>query len=359
MRDPGEIHLEKVIVHVIDHHHHPRPITSDVPLALSGRPSLRKYFEGQVASALADPQAVAARFVGADANPVAETCRKLLGGSGQLPAQSKRLAEALFAAVAGNRSIAVGNLVVGSYVASAYPGDRFLAMIKIDLTEVLIRQVQTDPVGRTTVTFRVQENALPTLGTRLQKAAIVHLRGGSGEEMELLLLDRQVAKAAADFFARDFLGAEPRYTTERRTELLSEALFAAHHKLTTPAAGQPAVLDPATGDQVLGQIRNVLGSVQVDSAGFVAGLDVSEEAREILAKEIARRKIAGQYAIDPRHAKEHLIKKRRAVAAYGIELEFEADFEGVVVQELEQWPLADGTMMTRICLEAPDWKWVK
>lgn len=358
MRDPGPIHIDKAIAHVVDHHRFEDPVLSDYPLAVGKRP-LREYFEGQVGNVLSDPQAVAARFSAAG-NPVADHCRQILTKRRTFTPRSQRLAEALFDAIAGNRSIAPGNFVVCAYRAESYPGVDFLALLKIDLTEVLIQEIETDAEGRHSVTYSVHENALPTLGRKLQKAVVVRLLDDRPPDHELLLLDRQVPQAAAEFFAKTFLGAEPIYTTRERTELFYDALSEAHKKLTTPPKkGVEPALDLAAGNELLDQIRTVMATRHVDSAAFLSSLAIPGEARKVVEKSIGKRLTDRQFDLDPEHAREKVMRERRFVGDFGIDVRFFADFEDAVISSSEERRDADGTPITRVCLEVPRLRWIQ
>ncbi len=360
MRDPGPIHIQKAIAHVVDHHQYAEPVLSDFALAVDKRPRLKEYFEGQVENVLSDPQAVAARFVAAEENPVADHCHQILTRPRTFNGRSQQLAKALFAAIGGNRSIAPGNFVVCTYRAERYPDVTFLALIKIDLTAVLIQEVETDSEGRQSVTYSVHENALPTLGRKLQKAAVVRLLGNPEPRYELLLLDRQVPQAAAEFFAAGFLGAEPIYTTRERTELFYDALAEAHKKLTTPPKkdAEP-LLDLAAGNELLDQVRAVMTHRWIDSAALVDGLALPDPAKEVLQKTIRKRLTAEQFDLDPDHAREKVMPLRRFVGDFGIDVRFQADFENTIVTRSEQRIADDGTPITDVCLEVRNLKWVR
>lgn len=358
MREPGPIHIQKAIAHVVDHHQLAEPVLSDFALAVDKRPRLKEYFEGQVENVLSDPQAVAARFVAAEENPVADHCHQILTRPRTFNGRSQQLAKALFAAIGGNRSIAPGNFVVCTYRAESYPDVTFLALIKIDLTAVLIQEVETDSEGRQSVTYSVHENALPTLGRKLQKAAVVRLLDNPEPRYELLLLDRQVPQAAAEFFAAGFLGAEPIYSTRERTELFYDALSEAHKKLTTAKKDAEPLLDLAAGNELLDQVRAVMTHRWIDSAAFVDGLALPDPAKEVLQKSIRKRLTAEQFDLDPDHAREEVMPERRFVGDFGIDVRFWAVNQGAVIRSWNERE-EDGTKITDVCLEVRNLKWVR
>jgi hypothetical protein len=66
-----------------------------------------------------------------------------------------------------------------------------------------------------------------------------------------------------------------------------------------------------------------------------------------------------QFAIDPQYARENVLQMRRGKGKYGIKLEFEAKFESKVIYSEQQIELPGGETVTRICIDAPDRRWVK
>lgn len=359
MRNPGEIRIEKAIAHVVDHHHFEEPVVSDFALAVDKRPRLREYFEAQIDAVLADPEAVAARFLNPGKNPAAGDCRRILTQPRSFKSASQDLARLLYEAIGGNRSIAAGNFLVSTYSAENYEGVTFLALLKIDLTEVLIQEIETDAQGRHTVTYSIHDNALPTLGRKLQKAVVVRLRGNPKPDFEILLLDKQVPQAAAEFFAKTFLEAEPVYTTQERTREFVRAAYEAFTKVTRQVKEKPPLADLAAANQMLHHIRAATRAKQVNTAVFVDSMPGPDEAKQVFRAELAKRLTEQDFAIDPKFAATEVLPKKRFVGGYGIEVEYLAKFEGVVFKEIRQEKQQDGTVITTVQLRVPNLRWVK
>lgn len=238
MRDAINIHVERAIVHVVDNQRK-QAILSEVELSLAEQPKLQAYFDSQVANALTDPATSAAVFKPDGDTGTADLCYQVLGDEAKLIPNSQRLAERLFAIMAEDRRTVAGSLVVCLYSAANYLGNKFLALVKIDPSEVLVQKIARDRQGRRTVSFEVRDDALPTAREKLQKAAIVQPKR-RGAEYELLLLDRQVAKVAANFFASGFLNATPALDAHARTDKFYTAAQTAYNRLVQPTApGQP------------------------------------------------------------------------------------------------------------------------
>ncbi len=359
MRDPGNIQIKKAIAHVVDHHRFENAVTSDFALAVNKRPRLREYFEAQIGHVLADPEAVAARFLNQPKNPVANDCHRILAKPRSFKAASQDLARRLFTAIGGNRSIAAGNFLVCTYDAERYRGVTFLALLKIDLTEVLIQEIETDTRGRHSVTYSIHDNALPTLGRKLQKAIVVRLRGNPEPDFKMLLLDKQVPQAAAAFFAQGFLNAEPVFNTQQRTQEFVRAAYRAFRKVTKESKDKPSIVDLSTANDIAHRIRSAAGSPRVQTENFTDLLPGSEAVKEIFREEFAKRLTEQDFVIDPQHAAEIVLPKKRFIGDHGIEVEFLAKFENVVFQEIDKQRLEDGTEITTVKLKVPNLRWVR
>jgi hypothetical protein len=175
MRDAGEIHVERAIVHIVDHRK-PQLVLSEADLDLQGNGPLRDYFGGQVANALGDGRTHPARFNAEESQAAKDECLRILKRPSSLVASSQKLAHLLFDAMGTDQRITPGSLAVCVYRAKNYPNARFLALIKLDPGEVL-RQKITHVDGKKVVTFEVEPNVMPSTRKRLQKAAPIAPEG--------------------------------------------------------------------------------------------------------------------------------------------------------------------------------------
>ena len=369
MRNAANIHVERAIVHAIDHVRREAPTTSDYEIPLGARSKLREYFEGQVKNAVQASSTFAARFCDPQA-AVAGSCYRALDDGADFVPASQRLASALFAATRGNKSIAVGSLMVCLYTTPTYPGITFLALIKIDLTEVLIQEVEVDSEGHRTVTFSVHEDALPTLGAKLLKAAIVCPRAqrpqdDDGELWDLLLLDRQTKEEAAEFFAKGFLDAVPLLDDKQRTRKLWQGLTRAGRKLSRrPRKDEAPILDPAEAARFAARQEQVLFENDVDVPRLLANTRFAEDderdarAREVVEDTLDKAIVDQSFPIDRSVAKA-LMPKKRFVGDYGIEVAFAKRQADQIYRKVREFDDDEGRKVTVVELKVPRLAWVE
>ena len=176
MRDIDKVGLERAILHQVE--------AGDSGLRMSGRelpldqsPKLVEFLAGHLRNGLKDSQTRAARWpqdrLSAE---VPATCQALLAGTLDLVTGSQRLATALHAAIGNDQRIARGALAVAVYHDAAAGGpdtERFVAMVKLDPSDVFRPEWRTDVGGMSYLSVSLLEDALPTLRERLQKCAFV------------------------------------------------------------------------------------------------------------------------------------------------------------------------------------------
>lgn len=368
MRNADKIHIERAIVHAIDHIERDAPTTSDYEIPLGSRPKLREYFEGQVNNAVRTSAAFAARFRDPEYE-AAQDCYRALDVAEDFVPASQCLAHALFRATRGNKSIAVGSLMVCLYTTPTYPGVTFLALIKIDLTEVLIQEVEVDSEGNRVVTFSVHDDALPTLGAKLLKAAIVCPRAKRpqdelGETYDLLLLDRQIKEEAAEFFAKGFLGTIPLLDDEKRTRKLWQGLNKARRKLSRVGRkGEASILKPDEAARFAAKQEQLLFDQHVDVPDLIAKTRFSEDnerdaqARVVVEETLDETVVDLSFQID-RSVAKGLMPKKRFVGDYGIEVAFAKRQAAQIYREVERKVEGQKTI-TIVELRVPDLDWIE
>jgi len=209
MRDAKDVRVERAIVHIIDHLKKKDVVASEIELVLDGAGAqpLRDYFTAQVNNALNDAQTGSAKFADAGDQTTRDEIISILDDQKQFVRSSQKLARSLLAAMGNDGRITPGNIVVCIFTASNYANKQFLALFKIDPTEALIEKVGMQN-GKQAVTFEVRSDVMPTAREKLHKAAIIP-PAGMDKKFDLLLLDRQVAAVAANFFALTFLNTVP------------------------------------------------------------------------------------------------------------------------------------------------------
>lgn len=196
MRYAADIRLDELIVHIVDPRRANGLVLSERTLPLDSNERVADYFATHIENSLRDPAARAARFVDLGDENTAGLCRALLEHNVGLVEGSRRLAQRLYEIIAGDRRIAAGDLAVGFYRAGNRPDvPRYLALLKIDPSEVFRHTTARDPDGNLYVSFEVETDVMPTTREKLQKCAFVQPLEPR-PEYDMMLLDRQVRPPA-------------------------------------------------------------------------------------------------------------------------------------------------------------------
>lgn len=357
MRDAIDVTVQRTIVHLIKHLKQDL-VQSDEELALNGDGKLRAYFSDQVKNALNDSQTGSARL-SRDGNPEAAVeAYKILTDPNSFISSSQQLARLLLAAMGTDARIKAASLAVCLYTASNYPSTEFLALIKIDPTEALIEKVETRS-GKQIVSFEVRSDVMPTAREKLQKAALIP-RKGTVKGLDLLLLDRQVAAMAANFFAYKFLNAAPATDARTSTQAFYVATQNAYNRLVISPPEAPEHIGPEVADALAQHLDVALQSPAVKFDSWLKNLPVQTEAVAVVANEIQKEfPEEKQIKIDKQFARDKLLNKRRFRGKYGVVFEVESDHYKDVVKEKTDLRGPDGKTITRLVIEVPDLKWVK
>lgn len=325
MRNPGEVQLEDVIVHILD----PKGrglILSERALPLND--DLRTYFATHVRNSLEDGSAKAAQFKAIDDQAVSGVCAALLDGSQELVAGSQELARRLYEIVSHDRRISPGDLAVCLYKAANYSNGRHLALLKINPSQVFRHETKTDEQGRQYVGFEVETEVMPTVRERLQKCAFIQPLDPR-PDYHMLLLDRQAGmeRDVAKFFADDFLGVDLAFDARMRTNTLYRSLISARNQLYPEAI---SLQDLAMLD---GAINAALASERIDLDTWIDGLLVSSEAKERIDEVVSKNLPDRQFDLDE-DAAQKLIGKRRFRGDSGLKVEMPAEAYDQVVHSV-------------------------
>jgi hypothetical protein len=388
MRKAESIQVQQAIVHVIDtgrkrnEPEHdgperdgperkrrqkaaPKLVKSDVELALDGGPELRSYLEGLVRNASHDAAAMEANFSDA-AHATARACYDLLADPRRFIPISQLLADGLYKASLGVGRVKPGSLVVCRYSTVEQDGVPLLALIKVDLTGVLTQHVRKTG-DRQEVRLEFHPDGLPTLGERLQKAALVQpLRGAIA--YHLLVLDRLAVRGAARYFTTAFLNAVPRLTPAEETKDFYARLVKAHELLTaTPETDrlyrqltsvvpvepeELPILTPRESDDFRQRVPLLMQDQTVDTKAWVDALPYRPAAKQVLLGKLGER----QFELDPTVAAD-LVGMIRFRGDYGVAFEMEANHRHEVILEEETVRRGDVTVK-RLVLEVPNLQWI-
>jgi hypothetical protein len=355
MRDAKDVKVERAIVHLINHLE--QDITdSEAELPLDANVKLRNYFSDQVNNALSDGQTSSARFsTEGDQSAVAET-QKILGNGKDFIPSSLELARLLMKAMGKDARIkpATASLAVCLYTATNYPGINFLALIKIDPTEALVERVATEK-GKRIVTFDILSDVMPTKEVKLRKAALVSPKGKMAN-LDLLLLDRQVADVAAAFFRLAFLNARSVLNLEDSAKSFLNVTAKTHRAFIEAAEGKPERIGLKESDLFMRHIEKSVLRGGFNRAKFADKAPLPEAARNMLAKQLEKQFPEDtQIKFSKKYAKEIFLRKTRYRGERGVLLEVDSQyFNEVVTKMKDDKPLADGTIITRLELAVPN-----
>lgn len=362
MRDATDITVTRAIVHIVDHRTSNEPVLSEAELALDANQKLQEYFRDQIINVLQDAPTSAAKFTSANGHETVSHCYQILASPTNATCfidSSQHLAQQLFQAMGTDGRIAPGSLAVCVYDAKNYPNLHFLALMKIDPSEMFVQHISRDTLGHRIVNLEPRDDVMPTARERLQKAALLRPKDAQ-VGYDLLLLDRQVARVAANFFAQKFLGAEPVMDARKRTDLFYIGAQNAYNRLTAPPTVGGPHLEPEQADAFQQHIHVALQGGTIDLAPWVDSLPVPENAKAILHEEIGKKlPTERQVAIDPTYAEKKLLKRLRFRGDFGVILEIQADHYNDVVKHREDIPQPDGQTITRLTLEVRGLQWVK
>jgi len=330
MKDAKNIQIlgEEVIIHIME------PggdglVLSSKKISLHEKPKLIEYFVNHIKRSLNDSQNRAAKFPAITPGEVSGICQDLLNGRIDLIPGSQELATLLYTAMSEAKqrypTISSGDLAVCFYQAENYPGRKFLALLKIDPSEVYQRKTTHDRNGRVYVQLTLQEDALPS-NERLQKCAFIGTHDQVGE-YHIVLLDRQAGltrtKHVAKYFAEDFMKAELAFDNALLTTVLYRELMKTHQRL------RPS-LSENDSQQLLDSIRGVLKVESINLDDWLGGLPLADENKVSINKAISKKLPDREFEIDKNTA-EKLARFRTFVGENSLKITIsEADYEKLI-----------------------------
>lgn len=350
MRDATDIHLQQLIVHILDPGHANSLVLSERALPLENEQRLAAYFVTHIQNSLQDPTAKAARFVTVDEASVSGVCQAMRGGELDLVEGSRRLATQLYSTMAKDQRISAGELAVCLYQAGQGASvTRYLALLKIDPSEVFRHKTERDPHGHLYVRFEIETDVLPTTREKLQKCAFVQPLDPS-PEYDMMLLDRQGPgrRLVARFFTEDFLGAELALDSRQRTDRLSKGLVIAQNQLR-------AALQPQEHERLRQAIDSTVTAATMNVDTWLEALPLQEEHKEHINQVVSSMLPDREFAIDATCA-QHLIQKQRLRGDHDLRLERPAANYDQIVRSVELVREPGTPPYYRIVLHTEKWE---
>jgi hypothetical protein len=352
MRYVTDVQLEEAIVHILNTEHANACVLSERALPLAASPQLVDYFTTHIVNGLRDPSARAASFVAITPANTAGICQALLDGTLDLVAGSRLLAERLYAIVSKDSRIKPGSLVVIRYRATSGSGpSEYLALMKVDPSRALHPVTERDDQGRLYVSFEVTPDVMPTTRERLQKCAFVRPLMPRAE-FDMMLLDRQAGtqelQPVARFFSETFLGARLAFDARQRTHRFYLAAIGAQNELRPQ-------LTPRQSDDLRQAINTAVTSDVLDVDAWIAALPLPQAQQDAVDAKITRSLPDREFEVDRDYANT-LLRKRRFVGDYGLQVEVSADAFASVLKSVERIDEPGAPPRWRIIIETERWE---
>lgn len=325
MRQTEGVTLESAIAHLVNPRTANGYVLSERALPLGSQQHLSTYFAEHIQNSLADPSATAARFDQANGGALLKACSNLLDKKSGFVKQSVTIAQELHSIISADQRISPGALVVCTYKAANKSDPRFLAILKLDPSEVFQPMTKTDSAGRKYVTFKEIHNVIPTTGERLQKCAFIRKLPSGSTDYDMMLLDLQKrgSKEPARFFQRDFLGAIPFGDAQTLTK---EFYLAAIKGLNDIRS----LVDAKEFEQVRKAIDVAVNSTSVDVDDWLKKLKLKKKPKDRLAAVVDPATPNRSFHTDPKWA-QRLTRRRVLKGDHGLRLSVEAQFFDQVV----------------------------
>ena len=347
------VSIERMIVHILDGRPGGTAIFSDVPIDPGQSPVSTAYFQNQIVKVSQDDAARLAQLDEGYAPEVAPLYQQVIAQPADFAPASQKLGKRLHQIMLNDQRIAAGDLVTCVFTATDYDVP-LLAMLKLNPTHAIVHRYRQDAQGRWIVTLEAVADALPTVGERLQKAALVRQSGDA--EWELLVLDRQVGeprrRPAADFFLRQFLGARWQRTPESQTNRVfgaGAAVAARRCKSNVPARWEEAA-------NIYQYLDVALRGKRIDLDNFVQNVAVQDDTRKALQREFDKTLVQRQFAVH-RATADRLTHKVRYRGDNGLMLTAPA---GVYNQLVRKTTIQKaGLSLLQITIETRRWQRLK
>jgi hypothetical protein len=350
MRDATKISIEELIIHIID----PRGqglVVSNVTLPLSKNQALVAYFVSHIEETLKSPAIKAAQFRNINPDQPSGICMALLRKEMPLVEGSQSLANALYEILNQDHRITAGDLAVCLFQAENYPYTRFIAIMKVDPSQIFKNVILEDARGRKYVSFEADLNGFTS--EKLQKCAIIQPLEPRHPDYDMLLLDRQIGGAedrrVARFFSETFLDAKDAFDSYKYTDRL-------HHSLVTVQNKVNDRLSPAERQELKKDIEKAVSGRRLNLDRWLDDLTLAEDIKQEIDRTIRPVIPAREFNIDQSLSKK-ILKKVKYRGDNGLTLEIPSEFFNVNIASEEL--ISDDPERTayyRVVIETETWK---
>jgi hypothetical protein len=273
MSEASWIHIQKLIIHKVDHMNYDAPLLSDLESPVTD-PDVLSFLRQHIFSNMTHKHTRTARFMPAEKGQesLRDVCDVLLENPDQFVPQSQKIATSLFATM--DKRVSPGDLVLCTFAHRSEDEPTWLAMLKMDPEDGFVGERVTVR-GKSQVVLRRVANVLPR--GELQKCAFIlppEMR--TMRDFDLRVLDQQIDRQrtwrlVASYFSTRFLECEVEYDPQDRTRAF---FFRSHEWLQTREHWPKADLNRAH--------REVKGSLRGDrvDATVVAQEAIHERAEQ-------------------------------------------------------------------------------
>jgi phosphopantetheine adenylyltransferase len=349
MRDVTDIRLDQVIVHILDPKRLGGFVLSERTIPLEGNQRLVDYFVAHIQNSLKDPTAKAACFVAMNDKAVSGICKALLDGHLDLVEGSRRLAQQLYAIITSDKRIKACDLAVCFYQAeNQHSVSRYLALLKIDPSEVFRHKTEYDPQGNQYVNFEVETEVMPTTRERLQKCAFVQQLEPRSPDYDMMLLDRQTReKEVAKFFITDFLGAKLALDAQHRTVLFYTGMLSVYNQIHESQPHEAESLHQAL------HVAITSDCINIDT--WLQALSLSEEHKEQIDQVVSQKLPDREFKIDKTYAQK-LIRKRRFHGDHDLRVNVSEEEYKQVIRSVERVEEPGSPPYYRIVIHTEKWE---
>jgi hypothetical protein len=310
MKDPQQIAISKLIVHILNNQKAPpTPFLSDNECKLT--PHLTDFFASHIRKSLSDDRAKVASFTPSN-GPVAKLANNILKHPAQFIDNSQELAKLLFQPMTQNRAISAGDMVVCLYTAQNLP-DTFLGIFKMDLAEAFRHEIVTQG-RRTNIQITPLTDVLPGPDQKLQKCVFIR---PTNPDYDMVVLDNQIVHVAdrptvANFFCKTFLACELAQTDRDKTKLFQTA--------TTKWVAEREKenrIDQSQADAIVATAAQAIRSDVVNVPEFARTVIAEPVLRQDFQESVQKTLKDPEFTPDHEYAQK-VTTKKRYIADHGI-----------------------------------------
>ncbi len=214
----SRLHIEKMIIHKVDHRSYDAPQLADLDSPVDDAEVL-SFLRQHIIRNMMHRHARTASFLPAEEDAsLRDMCDRLLEDREQFVPQSQAIARHLFSTM--DNRVSPGDLVLCTFADRAEDAPTWLALLKMDPEDGFVGEREVVD-GRVRVVLRRVQNVLPR--GELQKCAFIlppELRESRG--FDLRVLDQQIdhhgaSRLVASFFSTRFLQCDVQYAPQDST----------------------------------------------------------------------------------------------------------------------------------------------